>query len=157
MRYPDSDGEYNNLFFLDFSHTIVRYFWVGLDLFCPSACFRRSRGYDEVAPRCRQRLRSSSFTGLQIFFLLLLHNLSKSRLFHNNPASLGDLGFGLAGGRCCCGACTEEGEAGCPRTDCLPVTQSRSLEDHPSSFSSLCSLFPGVTSLCELRIISRFL
>ena len=104
-------------------------------------------------------------TGIQIFFLILLRcvrNLSKSRLFHNNPASLGDLGFGLAGGRCWVLRSLFRGRRGrlcCPRTDCLPVTQSRSLEDHPSSSSSsLCAPhFCGVTSLCELRNISRFL
>ena len=141
---------------------ILRYFWVGLDLFCPSACFRRSRGYDEVAPSCRQTCAPLTeiflLTRIKIFFLIFSTTCQSLAFSTIIPRAWATWGLGWrAGDAECCGACTEEGEAGCPRTDCLPVTQSRSLEDHPSSSSRVCELFPGVTSLCEQRNISRFL
>ena len=167
MRYPDSDGEYNNWFFLDFFHTILRYFWVGLDLFCPSACFRRSRGYDEVAPRCRQRLRSSDWD--------LPPHRNPNLLSHPPQLSttcqslafstiiprlcLGDLGFGLAGGRCWVLRSLYRGRRGrLPENGLSPshtVTLAR--RSPVFLFELVCTDFPGVTSLCEQRNISHFL
>ena len=165
MRYPDSDGKYNNWFFLTFPPWLWDILGSGL------TCFARRLVLGGVEDTMKWRqdagrpvpllwLRSSSSPEYKSSFSSssTFHNLSKFRLFHNNPVSLGDLEFGLAGGRCCC--CLYRGRRGRLPENGLspshPVTLARRSPVF-LLFELVSSHFPGVTSLCEQIIISRFL